>query len=83
MSRLVAEVRLGKKYALYLPRSIVKALGLKEGDKLTLIVEGNRIIIKKSKSFFEAALESRKVLRLSPEEIEKASLEMQKEFLMG
>ncbi|RLF21718.1 MAG: hypothetical protein DRN15_10660 [Thermoprotei archaeon] len=81
MNQIVEEVRVGKRYALYLPRSVVKALGIREGDKLTLTVEGDAIVLRKSKSFFEIALEIKKVLRLSPEEIERISLEAQEEML--
>jgi len=39
-------VRLGRKYALYLPKNVVKTLGLKEGDNLLLEVRGNTLILK-------------------------------------
>ncbi len=81
MVQIIAEIRLGKKNTIYLPKDIVNALKLKEGDKLILKIVGDKIVIEKSKSFFEKALESRKIIELTPEEVEKASVEMQKKLL--
>ena len=39
-------VKLGRKYAIYLPKNIVSSLNLKEGDKLILKVEGEQIVLK-------------------------------------
>ncbi len=39
-------VRLGRKYALYLPKDIVRALDLREGDKLLLEVKDNMLILR-------------------------------------
>jgi len=79
----VEKVRVGKKHALYLPKSVVRALGLREGDKLLLIVEDDKIVLQKIKSFFQVALETPKKLSLTPGDVEKASIEMQRELLGG
>ena len=81
MVQIVAEVRLGRKYTIYLPKNVVNALNLREGDKLVLKVIGNKIVLEKSESFFKKALETRKIIELTPEEVEEASVEMQKELL--
>ena len=39
-------VRVGKRNALYLPKRITEALGIKEGDKLMLEVRDNMIILR-------------------------------------
>ena len=36
-------VRLGKRNAIYLPKEVVERLNLKEGDKLALVVNGDKI----------------------------------------
>ena len=42
---LTFEVRVGKKFAIYLPKAVVKAMGLEEGGKVLLRVSGNTLII--------------------------------------
>ncbi|HID41570.1 MAG TPA: AbrB/MazE/SpoVT family DNA-binding domain-containing protein [Pyrodictium sp.] len=39
-------IRVGRKYALYLPREVVEKLGLHEGDKLLLSIRGDEIVIR-------------------------------------
>ena len=72
---------IGKKYAVYLPRSIVEELGLKEGEKLVLTVEGGSIVLRRPPDFFAEARRTLKRLRLAPEEFERASVEAQEELL--
>jgi len=81
MVQIVAEVRLGKRNTIYLPKNVVNALNLREGDKLILKVIGDKIVLEKNESFFKKALETRKIIELTPEEVEEASVEMQKELL--
>ncbi len=44
---MVRIVRIGRKYAIYLPRPVVKSLDLKEGDRLILEIRGDEIVFKK------------------------------------
>jgi AbrB family looped-hinge helix DNA binding protein len=74
-------VSIGKKYAVYLPRSVVEELKLKEGEKLVLTVEGDSIVLRRPPDFFEEARRTPKRLRLAPEEFEAASVEVQEELL--
>ncbi len=74
MVQIVAEVRLGKKSIIYLPKNVVNALNLREGDKLVLKVIRDKIVLEKSESFFKKALETRKIIELLPEEVEEASV---------
>jgi len=39
-------IRLGRKNAIYLPKSITEALGIKEGDRLRVTIKGDMIIIR-------------------------------------
>ena len=49
--QLVSKV--GKRYAIYLPKKIVRELNLREGDKILITISKNgEIIIKPIKSFF-------------------------------
>jgi len=79
--RFVVETRIGKKYAIYLPRAIVKALNLKEGDKITLKVVGTTIVIESIKDPIELALSAEKFASIKPEEVEAISVEEQEKYV--
>ena len=38
--------RVGRKYALYLPREVVERLGLREGDRLLLSIRGDELVLR-------------------------------------
>lgn len=78
---MAARVKVGRKYAVYLPRALVRRLGIREGDTLYIFVQGDSLVIRREVDFYEASLKARKRLRLSPEEVEEASREMQEELL--
>ena len=46
-------VRVGKRNAVYLPRSVTEALGIKEGDKLRVMVRDNTIVMRPLPRLFE------------------------------
>ncbi|MEM0494320.1 MAG: AbrB/MazE/SpoVT family DNA-binding domain-containing protein [Thermofilum sp.] len=77
---LAVEARIGKKYAVYLPKSIAKAVGVKEGDKVLLRVEGEAIILEVIRDPIELALTGRKFASVKPEEVEAVSVEGQERF---
>ncbi len=66
-------VRVGKKYAIYLPKSLVKELGIKEGDKYIIEVRDRQIILKPLPGLFK---ERKYWGKISLEEIEKDSEEL-------
>ncbi len=80
MNRVI-RVRVGKKYALYLPKFVVEKLGIKEGDDLVIILKDDSLVLRKTVDFFETSFKVEKKTKLKPEEIEEASVEMQKEVL--
>ncbi|BFI76491.1 AbrB/MazE/SpoVT family DNA-binding domain-containing protein [Sulfurisphaera ohwakuensis] len=63
-------IKIGKKYAIYIPKDIANTLNLKEGDKLVLVVKDDRIelipVRKPSKYWAE----------ISPEEVEEVGEEI-------
>ena len=77
------EVRIGKRYAIYLPRIVVKALGLKEGDRVVLSISGDALIVEKVHDPVELALSGNKFASISPEEVEAISLEEQGRHIKG
>ena len=51
----MAEATLSSKYQITIPREMRRALGLKAGDKLLVVVlENSMIVLKKPKSFADA-----------------------------
>ena len=70
--------RVGKKYAVYLPKIVVRALGLKEGDKIVLTVSGNSLVIEKVHDPIRLAVSGSKFASLTPKEVEAVSLEEQR-----
>ena len=74
---LTVETRIGKKFAIYLPKAIVKALGLAEGERVLLTVAGNKLVLETLKDPIQLALSSKKFASITPEQVETISLEEQ------
>lgn len=74
---LKMEVRVGKRYAIYLPKSVVEVLGLKEGERILLRVSDGYLILEPVKDPIQLALSGEKFASITPEEIEEISLEEQ------
>jgi AbrB family looped-hinge helix DNA binding protein len=74
---LTMEARVGKKYAIYLPKAIVKALGLKEGERVLLRVSGNTLILEALQDPVQLALSGEKFASIKSEQVEAISLEEQ------
>ena len=68
------KVRVGKRYAIYLPKRVVEKIGISEGDELILNVEGDKIELNKIHDPIELALKGKKFAKVSLEEIEEVSL---------
>jgi len=80
---LTIETRVGKKYAIYLPRAVVKAMGLREGGRVLLKVTGNTVVLESLQDPIELALSGKKFASIGPEQIEAISLEEQKSHAKG
>ena len=78
---LEARVRLSKKNTLYIPQSIARAVGIREGSLLRLRVEGSKIVIEPIPDPFTLALTGSKFAKTTFEELEKESEEIQRELL--
>jgi len=78
---LEVELRIGKKYALYIPVRVARALGLEEGDRVILRVVEGRIEIRPLRDPIDLALHGRKFASIDVEEIEAVSLEEQERVL--
>ncbi|MEB3788117.1 MAG: AbrB/MazE/SpoVT family DNA-binding domain-containing protein [Desulfurococcales archaeon] len=73
-------LRVGKKRALYLPRDIMEAIGLREGDPVIVRVEGERIIIERAPDPFLMAATRKKWAVVSVQEFEEDSESEQEEW---
>ena len=63
-------VRVGKRGTIVIPKKVREKLGIKDGDILTLHMEGNRIIIETMDLWNELRKRSRR-LKMSAEELER------------
>ncbi|RLE78648.1 MAG: AbrB family transcriptional regulator [Thermoprotei archaeon] len=67
------KVRVGKKYAVYLPKQVVERLGIEEGDILILKVEEGSLILKRVERLPK---EIEYWSEVSPEEVEEVGEEI-------
>jgi len=74
------KTRISKKFTLYIPKAIAEAAGIKEGDFVKIRVENSRIILEPVLDPFDLALKGPKFARITFEEFERESEEMQSEF---
>lgn len=72
------KARIGRKYALYLPKAVVKELDLKEGDKVLLSVAGDKVIVQTLQDPIKLALTGKKFASLTLETAERISIERQR-----
>jgi len=78
MSKLV--LRVGKKGAIYLPKKVMRELGVSEGDIVFLKVEGNKVILEFIPDPFMLALKLKPWSETSVEEFEEESEKEQEEL---
>ncbi|MCX8182432.1 MAG: AbrB/MazE/SpoVT family DNA-binding domain-containing protein [Candidatus Methanomethyliaceae archaeon] len=65
--------KLGKKGAIYIPKQISERLGLREGDKVLMKVDDNKLIFEFIQDPLSLALKIKKWSRTTVEEFEKES----------
>ncbi len=80
---LTVETKIGKKYAIYLPKAIVNALSLEEGEKVLMRVAGNTLLIESAHDPIRLALSGRKFASITPEKVEAISFEEQAKRTKG
>ncbi len=72
--------KVGKKGAIYLPKRIVEQLGIDEGDRVLMKVEGNKLILEFIPDPLSLALKVKKWAKTTVKEFEKESEEEQSEL---
>jgi len=80
---LTIETFIGKKYAIYLPKAVVKALNLKEGERVLLRVAGNTLVLETLQDPIQLALSGKKFASITPDKAEAISLEEQASHIEG
>jgi len=80
---LVFKARVGKKFAIYLPKAVVEAVGLSEGEKMLVKVSGNRVILEVVRDPIQLAISGKKFASLKPQNIEAISIEEQEKHAKG
>jgi len=80
---LTIETFIGKKYAIYLPKAIVKALNLKEGERVLLRVTGTTLVLETLQDPIQLALSGKKFASITPDQAEAISLEEQAGHVEG
>ena len=80
---LTVKSRVGKKHAIYLPKRIVEALDITEGQKILIEAAGDTLILKLLKDPLQLALSENKFASITPEMIEVISLEEQATHIKG
>ncbi len=74
---LTTEGQIGKKYTIYLPKTIVDKAELRVGMKILISVEDNRVIIEPVPDPIDLAIHGKKFASTTIEEIEDISIEEQ------
>jgi len=78
---LTIKTRVGRKNTIYIPKAIAEAVGLREGDIVTISVKDDKIVIEVIPDPFDLALRGSKFAETTFEEFERESEEMQSELL--
>lgn len=77
------EVRVSKKNTLYIPKSIAEALNIREGARLKMRVEGNKLVVEVIPDPFWLAFKGLKFSSTTFEEFEEESEKLQEEIFGG
>lgn len=80
---LIVKARVGKKYAIYLPKAVVEAVGLSEGERVLLRVAGNTVVLEFVRDPIKLAISGKKFASMKPEQVEAISLEEQASHAKG
>lgn len=70
---LTLKTKIGRKFAVYLPKAVVEALSLKEGERVLLNVMGNVLMLESLKDPIQLALSGEKFASITPEQAEAIS----------
>lgn len=73
----IVEARISKEKVIVIPKSIAEAVGVREGQRVKVMVVGDRIVVEPVRDVVWLALYGRRIGRILPEEVEEESLHEQ------
>ena len=71
------ETKVGRKRVIVIHKKIADAVGLREGQRVRIAVQGGKIVIEPIRDAIWLALHGKKIGRIMPEEVEEESLREQ------
>jgi len=71
------ETKIGRKRVIVIHKRVADAVGLREGQRVRIIAQGDRVVIEPIRDAIWLALHGRKIGRIMPEEVEEESLREQ------
>jgi len=74
------ETKVGKKRVVVIPRKIAEIVGVREGQRIRMTVQGGKIVIEPIRDAIRLALHGKKIGVIMPEEIEEESLREQEKL---
>jgi len=77
---MVMESGVGKKRVVIIPKPLAEFLGLREGQKIRIMVIDNKTVIKPVRDTVWLALHGKKIGTISPEEVEEESMREQEKL---
>ena len=78
--KIVYPSKVGKKGAIYIPKQVIRSLGINEGDRVLMSVEGNKLVLEFLPDPLSLALRLKKWAKTSVKEFEMESEEEQNEL---
>jgi len=73
-------LRIGKKGTIYIPKSILRDMNIKEGDPVIARIENNKLVLEIIPDPLTLALKVKKWAKTTVEEFERESEKMQEEL---
>ena len=73
-------LRIGKKGTIYIPKSILRDMNIKEGDPVIVRIENNKLVLEIIPDPLTLALKVKKWAKTTVEEFERESEKMQEEL---
>ena len=80
---LVFVVKVGRKRVITIPKAAAEEVGLVEGGKVKITVEGGRLILEPIRDAIWLSMYGEKVARVTFEELEAVSIEEQEKYIGG
>ena len=77
----IVRVRVSRKTTIVIPEKIAEILGIDEGTILEMSVVGDSLVLKPKPSAIDLALRGKKFAKITLEELERISIERQREYI--